>query len=104
LADQELAVAVAFVVDTNGMVDRATLRVVESPGHPPTEQRFHSHIYVVAATVRPDRSRIDPAGYDSVATHEVARYVADLAFHPALKEGRKVRSSVLISCQTSRSD
>jgi hypothetical protein len=104
LAHRELAVAVAFVVDTNGVVDRATLQVVESPGRPPSQQRFRSHIYVVAATVRPDRSRIDPAGYDSVVTHEVASHVADLVFRPALKEGRKVRSTVLISCQTSPSD
>jgi hypothetical protein len=104
LAHRDLAVALAFVVDTSGLVDRATLRVVESPSQPPTEQRFHSHIYVVGATVRPDRSGIDPTGYDSVVTHEVASHVADLVFRPALKEGRKVRSTVLISCQTSPPD
>jgi hypothetical protein len=104
LAHRGLAVTVAFVVDTRGMVDRTTLRVIESPGRPQTEHRFQSHIYVVGAKVRPDRGHIDPAAYDSVVSNEVASHVADLVFRPALKGGRKVRSTVLISCQTSRSD
>jgi hypothetical protein len=101
-AAQALAVTVAFVVDTNGKVDRSTMQVLESPGRPQTEHRYHSHIYVVGATVRTDPRHIEPAVYDSLVTHEVASYVADLAFRPALKQGRVVRSTVLISCQTSR--
>ncbi len=100
-ADRGLAVAVAFVVDTGGMVDRKTLRVVASPGRPQTEQRFQSHVIVVGAAIRPDSLRVDPVGYDSVVTQEVASHVADLVFRPALREGRRVRSTVLISCQTS---
>ena len=98
---KQLVVAVAFVVDTVGAVDRETLRVVDSPGRPQTEERFQSHVYVVGATVRPDPSRTDPAGYDSIVTHEVASHVAALVFRPALKQGKAVRSTVLISCQTS---
>jgi len=103
-ARRGLAVTVAFVVDTHGIVDRTTLRVIESPGRPQTEHRYQSHIYVVGAKVRPDRGHIDPAAYDSVVSHEVASHVADLVFRPALKEGRTVRSTVLISCQTSQVD
>jgi hypothetical protein len=104
LAHRGLAVTVAFVVDTHGVVDRNTLRVIESPSRPQTEHQFQSHIYVVGAKVRPDQGRIDPAAYDSVVSREVASHVADLMFRPALKEGRTVRSTVLISCQTSRAD
>jgi len=103
-AQRGLAVTVAFVVDTHGVVDRTTLRVIESPGRPQTEHRFQSHIYVVGAKVRPDRGHTDPAAYDSVVSREVASHVADLMFRPALREGRRVRSTVLISCQTSHSD
>jgi hypothetical protein len=98
---RQFAVAVAFVVDTNGAVDPATLRVIESPGRPQTEHRVHSHIYVIGATVRVDTGRINPAAYDSVLTEEVASHVAGLVFRPALIEGRAIRSNVLVSCQTS---
>jgi hypothetical protein len=98
---RQFAVALAFVVDTNGAVDPATLRVVESPGRPQTEHRVHSHIYVVGATVRVDTRRINPAAYDSVLTEEVASHVAGLVFRPALRQGRAIRSNVLVSCQTS---
>jgi hypothetical protein len=101
LAHRGLAVTVAFVVDIHGVVDQATLRVIESPGRPQTEHQFQSHIYVVGAKVRPDRGNIDPAVYDSVVSHEVSSHIANLVFRPALKEGRTVRSTVLISCQTS---
>jgi hypothetical protein len=104
LAHRGLAVTIAFVVDAYGVVDRTTLRVIESPGRPQTEHKFQSHIYVVGAKVRPDRGHIDPVAYDSVVSLEVASHVADLAFRPALKEGRTVRSTVLISCQTSQAD
>ena len=43
------AVAVAFVVDTNGRVDPATLQVLESPGQPRTDHRFLTRVYVVGA-------------------------------------------------------
>jgi hypothetical protein len=94
-------VAVAFVVDTNGRVDPQTLRVIESPNRPQSENRVHSHIYIVGATVRDDLERLNPAAYDSLVTHEVASHVADLLFRPALSEGRAIRSTVLVSCQTS---
>jgi hypothetical protein len=100
-ANREVAVAVAFVVDTNGRVDPQTLQVIESPNRPQTENRVHSHIYIVGATVRDDLDRLNPAAYDSLVTHEVASHVADLLFRPALSEGRAIRSTVLVSCQTS---
>jgi hypothetical protein len=103
-AHRELAVAMVFVVDTNGMVDRGTIRVIESPSRPQTEHRFRPHILVVSAKVRPKSGPVDPDVYDSLVTREVASHVADLVFRPALKEGRTVRSTVLISCQTSRAD
>jgi hypothetical protein len=98
---RQFAVAVAFVVETNGTVDPATLRVIESPDRPQTEHRFHSHIYVVGASVRVDPGHINPAAYDSVLTEAVASHVAGLVFRPALREGRAIRSTVLVSCQTS---
>jgi hypothetical protein len=100
-ANREIAVAVAFVVDTNGRVDPQTLRVIGSPNRPQTENLVHSHIYIVGATVRDDRDHLNPAVYDSLVTHAVASHVADLLFRPALSEGRAVRSTVLVSCQTS---
>jgi hypothetical protein len=99
--DRELAVSLAFVVDTNGKVDRSTLRVIESPGRPQTEHQFRSHIYVVATKARPERGPLDPAAYDSLVTGEVARHVAELLFRPALSDGRTVRATVLIACRTS---
>jgi hypothetical protein len=95
------AVAVAFDVDTNGAVDPATLRVIESPGRPQTDHRFHARIYVVGASVRVDPGRIPAAAYDSVLTEEMASHVAGLMFRPALREGLPIRSTVLVSCQTS---
>jgi hypothetical protein len=100
-AKRQFAVAVAFVVDTNGAVDPATLRVIESPGQPRTDHRFQAHIYVVGARVRVDPGRIPPAASDSVLTGEVASHVAGLMFHPALREGLAIRSTVMVSCQTS---
>ena len=94
-----LAVSVAFVVDTNGVVDRGSLRVVESPAHPQSDRRYHAHVYVVAATMRADAGSIDPVRYDSLVTREMTSHAADLTFRPALEDGQPVRSSVLISCQ-----
>jgi hypothetical protein len=98
---RQFAVAVTFVVDTTGAVDPATLRVVESPDRPQTVHQFHSRIYVVGATVQTDSGGTDPAGYDSVVTAEVASHIAGLVFHPALRDGRAIRSTVLVSCQAS---
>ena len=100
-AKRSIAVAVAFVVDTNGKVDQRTLRVIESPNRPAIEQRFHAHIYVVGAKARPDGKHMDPAGYDSLVTHDVAQHVSTLAFRPALKQGQPVPSTVLIACEAS---
>jgi hypothetical protein len=94
----------AFVVDTNGMVDRTTLRVIESPSRPQSDHRFRAHIYVVGAKVQPQPGSVDPAAYDSVVTREVASHVADLMFRPALRAGQTVRSTVLISCQTATAE
>jgi hypothetical protein len=93
---------VAFVVDTNGVVDRGSLRVIESPSHPKTDRRYRAHVYVVAATMQGHADPIDPARYDSLVTHTVATHAADLTFRPALEGGQPIRSSVLISCQMLR--
>jgi hypothetical protein len=97
---RQSAVTVAFVVDTNGAVDRATLEVIESPGQPRTDHRFHARVYVVGASVQMDPGRTPPAADDSVLTEEVAGHVAGLVFRPALREGHAIRSDVLVSCQT----
>jgi hypothetical protein len=97
---RQSAVAVAFVVDTNGVVDRATLEVIESPGQPRTDHRFHARVYVVGASVQMDPGRTPRAADDSLLTEEVASHVAELVFRPALREGHAIRSDVLVSCQT----
>jgi hypothetical protein len=97
----QTAVAVTFVVDTNGTVDPATLQVIESPGQPRTDRRFHARVYVVGASALADSGRSPPAADDSALTEEVASHVADLVFRPALRRGRAIRSSVMVSCQTS---
>ena len=81
------AVAVAFVVDTNGRVDPATLQVLESPGQPRTDHRFLTRVYVVGATLRVNRGRSPPTADDAVLTKEVASHVAGLVFRPALPGG-----------------
>jgi hypothetical protein len=98
-ARREVAVTVAFVVDTNGKVDPSELRVIESPGRPPSGRRFYPRIYVVGARVARHPSRVDPAGYDSMVTRAVTSHVAGLTFRPALSDGRPVRSTVLVACQ-----
>jgi hypothetical protein len=97
-ASGQLAVAVALVVEADGRVNPAGLRVVESPSHPASERRFYPRIYVVGARVGRAAHRIDPAAYDSTISHVVTRHMTALAFRPALKEGRPVRSTVLIAC------
>jgi hypothetical protein len=99
-AGRQSAVAVTFVVDTNGRVDRATLQVIESPSQPRTDHRFHARIYVVGASLRGDHGRIPPTASDSVLTEAVASHVAGLVFRPAMREDRVIRSTVLVSCQT----
>ncbi len=101
----EIAVAIAFVVDTSGAVDPATLRIIESPDRVPTEHRFYSHIYAVSTTARVDGHLRDVAtGYDSVLTEEVVSHVRGLLFRPAMRQGRVIRSTVLVSCQSPQSD
>jgi hypothetical protein len=94
------AVAVAFVVDTNGRVDPATLQVLESPGQPRTDHRFLTRVYVVGASLRVNRGRSPPTADDAVLTKEVASHVANLVFRPALLADRVIRSTVMVSCQT----
>jgi hypothetical protein len=95
-----LSVAVTFVVDTLGTVDRATLRVVRRPGEPPEANGFIPHIYVVGALARMDRSLPERArAYGTIAAGDVVRHVAGLRFQPALRNNRPVRSSVLVACQ-----
>jgi hypothetical protein len=96
-----LTVTVAFVVDTGGAVDPATLRVLESPDRPQTEHRFYSHIYAVAGSATVDAGLRDVgAAYDSVVTAEVVVHVARLEFRPALTNDRPIRSGVVVSCQS----
>jgi len=92
-----IAVAVTFVVDTFGTVDRATLRVVERPGQPPEATGFVPHIYTVGATVRVDRN-LNGAGaeYGTIVAEDVLRHVAALRFRPGSRNGRPTRSSVLV--------
>jgi hypothetical protein len=98
---REVAVSVAFVVDTNGRVDRQTLRVIGSPNRPQTDNQFHSRIFIVGATARDRRDHLDAVSYDSLVTGDVASHVSHLAFRPAMRGGRAIRSTVLVSCQSS---
>jgi hypothetical protein len=98
--EPQSAVAVAFVVDTNGRVDPATLHVIESPGQPRTDHQFHPRVYVVGPSGRVDPGRTPLAASDSVLTEEVASHVAGLVFRPALRADHVIRSTVLVSCQT----
>lgn len=97
-ADRRIAVAIAVVVDTNGTVDRSALRVVEAPGQEASDRSFYSRIYVVGARSRV-AGRGEPTDYASVVTEAVTTHVGGLVFRPAQKEGRPVRSTVLIACQ-----
>jgi len=100
-SDGPVAVAVTFVVDTVGVVDRATLRVVERPGEPPEPTGFIPHIYAVGATVRVDRNLTGAgAAYGTIVADDVLRHVAALRFRPGTRNGRPARSGVLVACQT----
>jgi hypothetical protein len=94
----DLSVAVSLVVDASGKVDPAALRVVESPGRPVSDRRFYPRIYVVALKGDKVGPRIEPAAYDSVVTQVVTSHMAALTFHPAMRQGRPVSSTVLIAC------
>jgi hypothetical protein len=93
-------VAVAFVVDSTGAVDPATLRVVQSPNRVRVSGEFYSHIYAVSGTAETDASLRQTGGeWDSLAVDDVRRHVKYLAFRPALRDGRPERSTVMVSCQ-----
>jgi hypothetical protein len=94
-----LVVSVSFMVDSSGVVDRRSIRVVESPGHPQSDRRYHAHVFVVAATMSPGAGSMTADRYDSLVTSELRSHAADLTFRPALEDGQPVQSSVLISCQ-----
>lgn len=99
--ERELTVSVAFVVDARGAVDPRTLRVVRSAERPQTDHRRYSHIYGVSSIAQvDDRLRDLTATYDSVVTGEVVKHVATLLFRPAMRDGRAVTSTVLVSCQS----
>jgi hypothetical protein len=55
-SEVDLEVAVKFVVDSVGAVDRTTLRVVKAPGTLAIAPGFIPHIYAVGGTARVDRS------------------------------------------------
>lgn len=98
--DEDLTVTAAFEVDSAGMVDPATLRMLELPGQPRTEYGIYSHLFAVTTRVKVDRDLPDVnAPYDSALADDMARHVAELRFRPALRNGRPTRASVLITCQ-----
>jgi hypothetical protein len=82
-------------------VDHQTLRVIGSPNRPQTDNQFHSRIYIVGTTARGRRDHLDPVSYDSLVTGDVASHISHLAFRPALRGGQAIRSTVLVSCQSS---
>jgi hypothetical protein len=94
----EVTVAVAFVVDTSGRVDESAIRVVESPGLPPSDRGFYPRIYVVGARVARERERVARAAYATLVATTVSSHVAGLEFRPALRDGRPVSSAVLVAC------
>lgn len=95
-----LAVAVAFVVDTSGRIDQATLRVVQAPGRPSERTGFVPHIYTVSANVRIDRSLpVTAPEYGAIVARDVMTHVSGLRFRPGSRNGRPAQSMVLISCQ-----
>jgi hypothetical protein len=99
---RQVTVSIGFVVDVHGVVDPVTLHVVESPAKPQTEHRLYGHMYAVAigARVDPALPQAEPV-YDSVVTRDVRQHIAALRFRPALRDGLPIRSSVLVSCQSS---
>ena len=97
-----LAVAVAFVVDSSGAIDPATMKVVQAPGMPALRTGFVPHIYTVSAAARIDRSLPHEIGaFGAIVADDVLNHVARLRFRPGLLNGRPAQSMVLISCQVS---
>jgi hypothetical protein len=96
-----IVVSVGFDVDVSGLVDPATLHVVQSPTRQYGEREHYTHRYFVASSEKKDDAiRASQPTYDSVVTRDVRQHVAALRFRPALRDGRPIRSSVLISCQS----
>ncbi len=98
---RSFAVSVALVVDSTGRVDPAALRVIESPAQAPSRRSYFPRIYVVGARLKQPSARIDPRVYDAVVTGTVTSHIVGLTFHPAMKNGRPVSSTVLIACHHS---
>jgi hypothetical protein len=95
-----LAVAVAFIVDTVGSIDPATIQIVQAPGRPHVETGFVPHIYTVSASARVDRSLpTEASAYGAIVAGDVLSHIASLRFHPGSRNGRPAQSMVLISCQ-----
>ncbi len=92
-------VAVKFVVDSLGAIDRSTLRVVNAPGTPAIATGFIPHIYAVGGTARVNRSLPEALPqYGAIVADDVLRHVASLRFRPGTRNGRPTRSSVLVAC------
>jgi hypothetical protein len=99
----DLEVAVTFVVDSLGAVDRTTLRVVEAPGRPAVAPGFIPHIYAVGGTARVDRNLPEALPqYGAIVADDVLRHVASLRFRPGTRNGRPTRSAVLVACRAQR--
>jgi hypothetical protein len=95
-----LAVAVAFIVDTIGRIDQATMRVVQAPGRSDVHTGFVPHIYTVSASARVDRSLpTEASAYGAIVAGDVLSHVSSLRFRPGSRNGRPAQSMVLISCQ-----
>jgi hypothetical protein len=98
-SEVDLEVAVKFVVDSQGAVDRTTLRVVNAPGTPAIPPGFIPHIYAVGGTARVDRSLPEALPqYGAIVAGDLLRHVASLRFRPGARNGRPIRSSVLVAC------
>jgi hypothetical protein len=103
-SEVDLDVAVKFVVDSLGAVDRTTLQVVKAPGTPAIAPGFIPHIYAVGGTARVDRSLPEALPeYGAIVADDLLRHVANLRFRPGTRNGRPTRSSVLVACSAERS-
>jgi hypothetical protein len=103
-SEVRLEVAVKFVVDSLGAVDRTTLQVVKAPGTPAIAPGFIPHIYAVGGTARVDRSLPEALPeYGATLADDLLRHVAGLRFRPGTRNGRPTRSSVLVACSADRS-
>jgi hypothetical protein len=103
-SEVHLEVAVKFVVDSLGAVDRTTLRVVRAPGIPAIAPGFIPHIYAVGGSAKVDRSLPEALPqYGAIVADDLLRHVASLRFRPGTRNGRPTRSSVLVACSAERS-